>query len=100
MQFGIPKRGEALMNTSAQKVQINRINRALAPHFKKIITSRGSRTIDALGSHYLLDTYRNIILDAHIDLDDFEIQLQEESETIHIVHDAIGDVFAKVEAER
>jgi hypothetical protein len=84
------------MNTSAQKVQINRINRKLAPEYKKIITSRGSRAIDALGSHYLLDTYRNVILDGHLDLDDFEIQVQEQSKTTHTVQEAIADMFAKV----
>ena len=57
------------MNSNAQKVQICRINRILAPDYKKVITSRGSRTIDALGSHYLLDTYRNVILDYRLDSD-------------------------------
>ena len=87
------------MNMSAQKVQIYRINRTLTPQYKKVITSRGSRTIEALGLHYLLDTYRNVIIDSRLDLDYFENQLQKEK-ILDTVHEAIEDVFAKVDAER
>ncbi len=67
------------MNTNAQKVQIVRINRILAPKYQKVITSRGSQTIAALGTHHLIDSYRNLIIDSRLDLDDFESQLQDES---------------------
>lgn len=88
------------MNTTAQKVQIYRINRTLAPKHQKVITSRGTQTIAALGTHHLIDTYRNVIIDTYVDLDDLELQIQEESKILDTVHEAIEDVFAKVDAER
>jgi hypothetical protein len=63
------------MNTTVQKVQINRINRKLASDHKRIVTSRGTRSRNALGQFYLLDTYRNEILDNSMDLDQFEEKL-------------------------
>jgi hypothetical protein len=70
------------VNTPAQQSQIARINRMLAKKdwgYEKVFTSRGQRSIDAHGLHYLLDTYTNTVCRTSLDLDWLEQKLIEEA---------------------
>lgn len=64
------------MNTTAQKNQIARINRQLAKQYHKLRTSRSWREKSNLGDYYVIDAYRNAVIDHHVDLDFLEKELQ------------------------
>lgn len=63
------------MNTIAQKAQIARINRKLAKRDEKLLTSRGWRELQNLGTYHIVNVYRNEVVNSHINLDDLEAEL-------------------------
>ena len=63
------------MNTTAQKAQIARINRKLAKNYQRLCTSRSWRMEQNVGHYYVLDTYRNAVIQTHVDLEDLENDL-------------------------
>lgn len=46
---------------------IQRINRKLRSDYKQLCVSRGWRLKSNLGDYYILDTYRNVVVDHHTD---------------------------------
>lgn len=67
------------LNTTAQKIQIARINRSLAKtnEFRKLRTSRGWREVQNLGTHHIVDVHNNSVIDHHVDLDALEEELKD-----------------------
>ena len=63
------------MNTVAQKAQIARINRKLQKNYQKLCTSRSWRMEQNVGQYYVLDTYRNAVIQTHVNLDSLEEEL-------------------------
>lgn len=49
------------MNTPEQKAQIARVNRVLGKSHLKLRTSSPRQSL-FIGSHYIVDTYRNVII--------------------------------------
>ena len=43
-----------------------RINRKLAKEYKRLCRSRRGREINNLGQYYIIDAYRNSVIDFHI----------------------------------
>lgn len=64
-----------------RKAQIARINRQLAKRYEKLCASRrGSRLEHNVGEYYVLDTYRNAVIQTHIDVDELEKELRVRAE--------------------
>lgn len=64
-----------------RKAQVARINRQLAKRYEKLCKSRqGSRLEHNIGEYYVLDTYKNAVIRTHVDLDELEKELRENSE--------------------
>ena len=62
------------MNTKT--AQIARINRRLAKQgYDKLRTSRSRGELHNLGDYYVVDTYRNAVIDTRVDLDDYEARI-------------------------
>jgi hypothetical protein len=57
------------MNTITERALIGRINRRLSDSERVRACPWGSRGIDTLGRHYLVDWHRNVVLDTHVDLE-------------------------------
>ncbi|HUF67906.1 MAG TPA: hypothetical protein VMM79_04580 [Longimicrobiales bacterium] len=62
---------------------IKRINRKLAPEYQAVRKSRERAKLD-LGEYYILDTYRNFIVDTNIDPEDYarELRVMHDIETV------------------
>jgi len=58
-----------------RRAVIQRINRRLAPDWRALRTSRGWGATSNLGTHYLLDTYRNEVVDTHVDVEGYAREL-------------------------
>jgi hypothetical protein len=59
-----------------QRAVIQRINRKLKPDYRQVKTARGPRAEQSLGRYYMIDSYRNAIVDTDIDLDQVARDLQ------------------------
>ena len=46
---------------------IKRINRKLKPDWKQLKVTRGWRARNDLGDYYIIDVYRNMIINCHVD---------------------------------
>ncbi len=53
----------------SERALILRINRVLAKDGQALKKARGWNAIQNLGALYVLDTYRNVVLDQHVDLE-------------------------------
>lgn len=65
------------INEVSEDALIKRINRKLKSSgtWEQVRTSRGQQLTQNLGRHYLLDVFRNMIGDHHIDIEDLAREL-------------------------
>jgi hypothetical protein len=58
------------------KALIQRINRKLRHDFRSLRKSRGVRMQTSVGEYYLLDTYRNLIVEQRVDPEELGRELE------------------------
>ena len=60
---------DEIKRTITTKALIQRINRKLKKEYQALRKSRGYREQQNLGEYYILDQYRNTIINSHVDIE-------------------------------
>ncbi len=55
------------MSTATKRALIGRINRKLAHRYERLHASKGRRQLSNLGAYYLVDVYRNAVINWGLD---------------------------------
>ena len=73
---------EKTMNTKtispyslSERAVIQRINRKLAHKYEKLCKSRGWRELQNLGDYHVIDSYRNVLIKSHVNIEELAREL-------------------------